>query len=131
MCPLCAICNLDLFLTLQELLFACAKMTTIVAMQSLDQQKISLKIGSIQIDNQYSDSPHPIMLSFDNKYKGRSFFRSKEMQLGLQNGYMNYSSSDTTLDPIFYVAASKWRIRDTSLDSYEYINIWYVSFVVL
>lgn len=109
----------------QELVFASAKEVTVVAMQSLDQQKISFKILSLQIDNQLPDTPYPIMLSFDNEHRGRSmnFLKNKENKLRLQNEHISASSCDNSFEPIFYFDAAKWRNTDTSWVSFEYINL--------
>ncbi|XP_073012455.1 intermembrane lipid transfer protein VPS13 isoform X2 [Typha latifolia] len=108
----------------QELLFVCAKEASIVATQSLDQQKISFQILSLQIDNQFSDTPYPILLSFDNEV-GRSlnFLRSKENKLRLQSDNLNHYASDSTSRPVIHIAATRWRTRDTQLVSYKYIKI--------
>ncbi|XP_008812811.3 uncharacterized protein LOC103723626 isoform X2 [Phoenix dactylifera] len=109
----------------QELVFACVKEITVVLMQSLDQQKISFKILSLQIDNQLPDTPYPIMLSFDNEHRGRSmnFLKNKENRLRFQHENISASSFDSSLEPIFYLAAAKWRNTDTSLVSFQYINL--------
>lgn len=114
--------------SLQELVFACAKEITVVVMQSLDQQKISFKILSLQIDNQLPDTPYPIMLSFDNEHRGRSmnFLKNKENKLRFQNENISTSPCEGSLEPIFYLAAAKWRNTDTSLVSFEYINLGYL-----
>ncbi|XP_019702812.1 uncharacterized protein [Elaeis guineensis] len=109
----------------QELVFACAKEITVVVMQSLDQQKISFKILSLQIDNQLPVTPYPIMLSFDNEHRGRSmsFLKNKDNKLRFQNENISTSSCDSSLEPMFYLAAAKWRNTDASLVSFEYINL--------
>ncbi|VAI88392.1 unnamed protein product [Triticum turgidum subsp. durum] len=105
----------------QELLFASAKDMTFVAMQSLDQQRITVEIPSMQIDNQFSDSPYPVMLSFEGSHKGKSinFLKSKDIKLKS----LNESRSSNTPEPVLRFAAVKWRTRDTSFLSYQRINI--------
>ncbi|KAM3191147.1 hypothetical protein ACQJBY_068843 [Aegilops geniculata] len=105
----------------QELLFASAKDMTFVAMQSLDQQRITVEIPSMQIDNQFSDSPYPVMLSFEGSHKGKSinFLKSKDTKLKS----LNESRSSNTPEPVLRFAAVKWRTRDTSFLSYQRINI--------
>lgn len=102
------------FLFFKELVFTCAKETTVVLMQSLNQQKISFKTLTLQIDNQLSDTPYPIMLSFDKESRGRStnILRSRE---------------NNTVEPIFYFSAAKWRNMDKSLLSFESVEIGYFS----
>lgn len=109
----------------QELIYACAKETTVVVMQSLDQQKISFQISSLQIDNQFSDTPYPIMLSFNNEHRGKStnIVKDKDNKLRIQNESINSSACDSTSERIFYLAAAKWRNTDTSLVSFKYINL--------
>ncbi|OEL27452.1 putative vacuolar protein sorting-associated protein 13A [Dichanthelium oligosanthes] len=104
----------------QELLFASAKEMTIVAMQSLDQQRFTVEIQSMQIDNQFPDSPHPVMLSFEGSQKGKSmnFFKSKDTKLRSAN-----DSLSNTTEPVLRFAAAKWRTRDVSFVSYQCINI--------
>uniref|UniRef100_A0A453S1U3 Vacuolar protein sorting-associated protein 13 VPS13 adaptor binding domain-containing protein n=1 Tax=Aegilops tauschii subsp. strangulata TaxID=200361 RepID=A0A453S1U3_AEGTS len=105
----------------QELLFASAKDMTFVAMQSLDQQRITVEIPSMQIDNQFSDSPYPVMLSFEGSHKGKSinFLKSKDTKLKS----LNESRSSNTPEPVLRFAAVKWRTKDTSFLSYQRINI--------
>ncbi|CAM0910801.1 unnamed protein product [Alopecurus aequalis] len=106
----------------QELLFASAKDMTFVAMQSLDQQRFTIDIQNMQIDNQVSDSPYPVTLSFEGSHKGKSvnFFKGKDTKLkSLNEG----KSSSNTLEPVIRFAAVKWRTRDASFVSYQRINI--------
>lgn len=112
-----------LLLFCQELLFASAKDMTFVAMQSLDQQRITVEIPSMQIDNQFSDSPYPVMLSFEGCHKGKSinFLKSKDTKLKS----LNESRSSNTPEPVLRFAAVKWRTRDASFVSYQRINIRY------
>lgn len=104
----------------QELLFASAKEMTVVAMQSLDQQRFTVQIQSMQIDNQFPDSPHPVMLSFEGSHKGKSmnFFKSKDTKLKSANDILS-----STSEPVLQFAAAKWRTKDVSFVSYQYINI--------
>ncbi|CAO2190040.1 unnamed protein product [Urochloa humidicola] len=104
----------------QELLFASAKEITIVAMQSLDQQRFTVEIQSMQIDNQFPDSPHPVMLSFEGSQKGKSmnFFKTKDTKLRSAS-----DSPSNTTEPVLRFAAAKWRTEDVSFVSYQCINI--------
>ncbi|PNT66537.1 hypothetical protein BRADI_3g13757v3 [Brachypodium distachyon] len=103
----------------QELLFASAKDMTIVAMQSLDQQRVTVEIQSMQIDNQFSASPYPVMLSFEGNHKGKSMNILKSKQRSLNES----KTSSNTEQPVLHFAAVKWRTRDASFVSYQCINI--------
>ncbi|KAI0504558.1 hypothetical protein KFK09_015510 [Dendrobium nobile] len=105
----------------QELIFACARETTVVLMQSSEQQKILSQILSLQIDNQLSDTLYPIIVYFDNDYRGRSLNHSKNKENWLQV-QLDSTSSSVTCEPIFYFSAAKWRKSDVSLVSFEYIT---------
>ncbi|CAL9110355.1 unnamed protein product [Musa acuminata var. zebrina] len=106
--------------TPQELVFACAKDTTVVLMQSMDRQKISFRTLSLQIDNQLPDTPYPIVLSFDQGHRGRSTnMKTGENKLNFQKE----TNFENTIEPVFYLAASKWRNMDKSLVSFEYIDL--------
>lgn len=106
----------------KELIFACAKETTVVLMQSLDQQKISLKTLSLQIDNQLPDTPYPILLSFDKENSGlaTNILRNWENK----NSHKE-STLDSAIEPVFYFAAARWRNMDKSLVSFEHIDFGY------
>jgi hypothetical protein len=108
----------------QELLFASAKEMTIVAMQSLDQQRFTVEVQSMQIDNQFPDSPHPVMLSFEESHRGKSriFFKSKDTKLRSPNDSKNFFSAT---EHVLRFVAAKWRTRDVSFVSYQCINIRY------
>ncbi|XP_050382411.1 uncharacterized protein LOC126799284 isoform X2 [Argentina anserina] len=106
----------------QELLFICAKNITADLVQSLDQQKLSFQISSLQIDNQLRSSPYPVMLSFDREHKNNPAARvirdddMKPSERILQKVSPNY-------EPVFCLAVSKWRKKDVSLVSFEYISL--------
>ncbi|XP_040382901.1 uncharacterized protein LOC102719317 isoform X2 [Oryza brachyantha] len=102
----------------QELLFASAKETTIVAMQSLDQQQIMFEIQSMQIDNQFPDSPYPVMLSFEGSHKGKhmNVFKSRDMMRRTQN-------ENSAPEPILRLSAAKWRSNEAPFVSYQCINM--------
>ena len=116
------ICFTVLIFLWQELLFASAKEMTIVAMQSLDQQRLTVEIQSMQIDNQFPDSPHPVMLSFEGSQKGKSMniFNSKDTKLRSAGDGLS-----STTEPVLGFTAAKWRTRDVSFVSYQCINIRY------
>lgn len=93
----------------QELLFACARNTMIDLVQSVDQQQFSLKIFALQIDNQLPTSPYPVILSFDHEYKQIQTSQTK--------------IKDGSHEPVFSLAAAKWRNKDRALLSFEHINL--------
>ncbi|MCL7048774.1 hypothetical protein MKW94_010087, partial [Papaver nudicaule] len=110
----------------QELLFACAKDTKIDILQSVDQQNFSFQISSLQIDNQLHNTPYPVILSFDRDYGSNStgWIKNKDRSSKIkeENG-AQASTSDISCEPIFYLAAAKWRNKDISLVSFEYISL--------
>ncbi|PKA51468.1 hypothetical protein AXF42_Ash002833 [Apostasia shenzhenica] len=110
--------------TPQELIFASARESTVVFMHSTEQQRISTQILSLQIDNQLSDTPYPIMVSFDNDSRGKSLKLSKrkENRLHFQQDTTSTSNS-VTFEPIFHFAAAKWTKPDVSLVSFQYITL--------
>nr|GEW57065.1 putative vacuolar protein sorting-associated protein 13E [Tanacetum cinerariifolium] len=109
----------------QELLFACARNTVIDLVQSLDQQKFSLKIFALQIDNQLPTTPYPVILSFDHEYKQIPASQSKLNDDGLRvkGERMKQLVSDSSIEPVFSLAAAKWRNTDKALLSFENINL--------
>lgn len=80
--------------------------------QSLDQQKFSLQIMSLQIDNQLPGTPYPVILSFDHNI-GISSRDTRETAIGTQ-------------EPAFSVVVAKWRNKYLSLVSFEYIGLRFV-----
>ncbi|XP_026401188.1 uncharacterized protein LOC113297020 isoform X1 [Papaver somniferum] len=106
----------------QELLFACAKDTKIDILQSVDQQNFSFQMSSLQIDNQLHNTPYPVILSFDRDYGSNSTGWIKNKDIKDENG-AQASTPDSSCEPIFYLAAAKWRNKDISLVSFEYISL--------
>ncbi|XP_058105019.1 intermembrane lipid transfer protein VPS13 isoform X6 [Magnolia sinica] len=92
----------------QELVYICARDTQIDVLQSLDRQKISFQMSLLQIDNQLRNTPYPVILSFDEKLKSES---------------VGHTACKSTCEPIFCLAAAKWRNKESSLVSFEYVNI--------
>lgn len=92
------------------MLFACAKNTNIGLVRSLDQQKFSLQISSLQIDNQLHSTPYPVILSFD-----------RDDSTKIRSESLVHSASDSSREPVFSLAASKWSNKDETLVSFEYI----------
>ncbi|KAL7225811.1 hypothetical protein ACSBR1_021051 [Camellia fascicularis] len=109
----------------QELLFACAKNTRIDVLQSLDQQKFSFQISSLQIDNQLPSTPYPVILSFDREYRTNLVGqrRNRDDNSKTKSESLMQITSDSLCDPVFFLAAAKWRNRDVSLVSFEYISL--------
>jgi hypothetical protein len=109
---------------LQELLFACVKNLTIDLLQSLDQQKLSFQIFSLQIDNQLRTTPYPVILSFDHEYRytSASQIRTKDKSAKTRKERF-LPAFDNSCEPVFYLAVSKWRKKDISLVSFEYISL--------
>ncbi|KAI4303707.1 hypothetical protein MLD38_039306 [Melastoma candidum] len=102
----------------QELLFACAKGITLELLQSMDKQKLSFTVLSMQIDNQLCASPYPVIMSFPNFHEINS---SGCYEGPTADNLQDYSSnvSQTVVD----LTVSKWRKTDPSLVSFECINL--------
>uniref|UniRef100_A0A1D1Z4D3 Putative vacuolar protein sorting-associated protein 13A n=1 Tax=Anthurium amnicola TaxID=1678845 RepID=A0A1D1Z4D3_9ARAE len=111
----------------QELIYAYAKETKVIIMQSSDKQKISLQIHSLQIDNQLPNAPYPILLSFDHVRQGPQGsspnLRNQDNVLGTQKEDATPADCDCIFESNIYFAACKWRKRESSFVSYEYINL--------
>lgn len=109
----------------QELLFACAKNTRIDLLQSLDHQKFSFQISSLQIDNQLHTTPYPVVLSFDHEYRSNPAgqIRTNDNSTMIQSESVMQVASDSSFEPVFCLAAAKWRNKDISLVSFEYISL--------
>ncbi|CAJ2666738.1 unnamed protein product [Trifolium pratense] len=101
----------------QELLFACIKDIQINLLQSLDRQKLSMQISFIQIDNQMRSTPYPVMLSFDSGKSRDDVTRSRIEK----SNQMNFCSSSS--NPVFCLEISKWKKKDISFLSFEYIKL--------
>lgn len=106
--------------TPQELIFACARETTVVLMQNSKQQKILFQILSLQIDSQLPDTPYPIILSSDNENKGRPSNQPKTKE-NLLHVHIDSESAYFSCEPVVYFSAAKWRKPDVSVVSFEYI----------
>ncbi|XP_058197048.1 uncharacterized protein LOC131313017 isoform X3 [Rhododendron vialii] len=109
----------------QELLFACAKNTRINLLQSLDQQKFSFQISSFQIDNQLPSTPYPVILCFDREYRSNPVGQTRTRDDSIKSESENpvQFTSDSLCEPAFWLAVAKWRNRDVSLASFEYISL--------
>ncbi|KAG9141648.1 hypothetical protein Leryth_015341 [Lithospermum erythrorhizon] len=104
----------------EELLFACAEGVAIELMQSLEQQKFSLQISYLQIDNQLLNTPYPVILSFNSENKGQLANQIKMIDDPLR---ISASASGKVREPVFYLAIAKWRNKDTAPVSFEYISL--------
>ncbi|VFQ74897.1 unnamed protein product [Cuscuta campestris] len=94
----------------EELLFACARNITIVFKQSLDQQKVSLQIMSLQIDNQLPTTPYPVILSLDHR-------------TGVTSSRAMRETTPESQEPAFSMEVATWRNKYLSLVSFEYIGL--------
>lgn len=121
--PYIGICLINSFP--QELLFACAQNISLNLLQSLDQQKISFQISSLQIDNQLQTTPYPVILSFNQEYRGSTEGQRVKDDIAK-------SKSDRVLqrsrEPILSLAVATWRKKDISLVSFEYISLRVANF---
>ncbi|KAL1212574.1 hypothetical protein V5N11_021137 [Cardamine amara subsp. amara] len=107
----------------QELVYACASNVVLDINQSVDQQKLSFQISSLQIDNPLHNSSYPVILSFNHNHRGipsdwsitdnKAIFITETVQQVRSN----------TSDAVLYIGLAKWRKKDVSLVSFEYINI--------
>ncbi|OWM73838.1 hypothetical protein CDL15_Pgr018898 [Punica granatum] len=102
----------------QELLFVCIKGMTVDLLQSMDQQKLSFQVSSLQIDNQLHTTQYPVILSFDHDSRSKSY--------GLKDGGQNKCEdlqihSHSSCESVICLAVSKWRKKDVPVISFEYI----------
>lgn len=101
-------------------------------LQSLDWQRLFFEISFLQVDNQLRSTPYPVMLSFDKEYKSSEADKMKyiddvarQVEKISQMDCFNNSS-----DPVFFLAISKWRKKDISFVSFEYIKLRYMLFLI-
>lgn len=110
----------------QELIFACIKDIQINLLQSLDRQRLSMQISFIQIDNQLRSTPYPVMLSFGSGYRScqADYMKSRDdatrSRMERSNPTNICSSSSV---PVFCLEISKWKKKDISFLSFEYIKL--------
>ncbi|KAK4267115.1 hypothetical protein QN277_023943 [Acacia crassicarpa] len=109
----------------QELLFVCMKDLKTYMLQSLDRQSLSFEISFLQVDNQLRSTPYPVMLSFDREYKSYEVDNMKSKDdVARQGEKINQMNSfNSSCDPVFFLAISKWRKKDVSFVSFEYIKL--------
>ncbi|XP_057415336.1 uncharacterized protein LOC130710179 isoform X3 [Lotus japonicus] len=110
----------------QELLFACIKDIEINLLQSLDRQRLSMMISFIQIDNQLHSTPYPVLLSFNNGYRSCQVDNTKSrddvMRTSIEKlNQKSFGSSSS--NPVMCLEISKWRKKDISFISFEYIKM--------
>lgn len=94
----------------EELFFACARDITVDFTQSVDQQRFSLQITSLQIDNQSACTPYPVILSFD-------------VSKGITSGIRAESALEIPREPVLSLMVTKWKSRYLSLVSFEHISL--------
>ncbi|KAF5181027.1 Vacuolar protein sorting-associated protein [Thalictrum thalictroides] len=107
----------------QELLFASANDTRIDLLQSVDQQKISFQISSLQVDNQLHNTPYPVILFVDHDFGGNSAsqMKNKDDNTKMKNESVLHIVSEKSHQPMFFLSAVKWRNKDISLAFFEYV----------
>lgn len=87
----------------------------------MDQQKVSLKVLSLQIDNQVRAATYPVILSFNRGYRSSS----SNYDDGARKNENSQLHSDHPCKSVIHLAVSKWRKKDLSLISFEYITLRY------
>ncbi|KAF6145934.1 hypothetical protein GIB67_007953 [Kingdonia uniflora] len=104
----------------QELLFASAKDIKIDVLQNLEQQKLSFKMSSLQIDNQLRNATYPVILHFDPESGSNSAMqiRNKDGSSRIKN-----KTAENSCEPVFSFSAAKWRNKEISPVSFEYISL--------
>ncbi|XP_050228405.1 uncharacterized protein LOC126677693 isoform X2 [Mercurialis annua] len=113
----------------QELLFVSAKDITLNLLQSLDQQKLSFQMSSLQIDNQLQTTPFPVILSFNPEYRSSvAGQRAKKDLTNLKSELMGQISSESDCEPVVDLAIATWRKKDISFVSFEYIMLSVANF---
>ncbi|KFK27746.1 hypothetical protein AALP_AA8G423700 [Arabis alpina] len=107
----------------QELVYACASNVVLELNQSVDQQKLSFQISSLQIDNPLHNSSYPVILLFNHNDRGIP------PDWGIKDNKARFLSEivqqvrSNTHDAVLYIGLAKWRKKDVSLVSFEYINL--------
>ncbi|XP_021760935.1 LOW QUALITY PROTEIN: uncharacterized protein LOC110725772 [Chenopodium quinoa] len=109
----------------QELLYASAKDIRFDFLQSVERQSFSFQILSLQIDNQLRGTPYPVVLSFDEDFKGSLVSQMRNKDGGAKTkieSMMTYAVGISS-EPKICLAASKWRNKEMMLLSFEYISL--------
>ncbi|KAK9757453.1 hypothetical protein RND81_01G163800 [Saponaria officinalis] len=109
----------------QELLYVSAKDIKVDCLQDMEQQRFSLQVSSLQIDNQLRGTPYPVVLSFEEDYKSNlvSHVRVKDGGTTPKIDSLMPNDSCSSSDPVIYLAASKWRNKNMILVSFEHISL--------
>ncbi|XP_068635600.1 intermembrane lipid transfer protein VPS13 isoform X2 [Aristolochia californica] len=109
----------------QELVFACARDAKIEFQQSVNQQKFSLQVFSLQVDNQLRNAVYPVILSFDQEHRGNFPIQSKSRQETViaKSEDASPTTSEIAQEPVISCTAAKWRNKNSSFVSFEYINL--------
>ncbi|RDY14648.1 putative vacuolar protein sorting-associated protein 13A, partial [Mucuna pruriens] len=107
----------------QELLFACIEDVQMNLLQSLDRQCLSLLISFFQIDNQLRSTPYPVMLSFDGGYRFGQVDHMKSRDDVTRTRVENLNQMSSSSVPVLCLEISKWRKKDISFISFEYIKL--------
>ncbi|TKY59210.1 putative vacuolar protein sorting-associated protein 13A [Spatholobus suberectus] len=107
----------------QELLFACIKDIQMNLLQSLDRQFLSLLISFLQIDNQLRSTPYPVMLSFNSGYRSGQVDHMKSRDDVTRTRLENLNQMSSSSVPVVCLEISKWRKKDISFMSFEYIKL--------
>lgn len=91
-------------------------------LQSMDQQKLSFRLFSLQIDNQLHATQYPVILSFDHVSRSNSY----GLEDGDQDKYEDLQiHSHNSCESVIFLAMSKWRKKDVPFISFEYIMFRY------
>jgi len=90
-------------------------------LQSLDRQCLSLMISFLQIDNQLRFTPYPVLLSFDGGYRSGQVDNLKSRDDVTRTKNLSQMSSSSV--PVLCLEISKWRKKDISFISYEYVKL--------
>ncbi|KAJ8450353.1 hypothetical protein Cgig2_004810 [Carnegiea gigantea] len=103
----------------QELLYGSAKGIKVDLFQSMEQQRFSFQISSLQIDNQLRGTPYPVILSFDEDYKSSlvNHIRNKDGGTITRFESMLPYASGSSCKPVFCLLASKWKNKEMMLNA--------------
>ncbi|XP_019058238.1 PREDICTED: uncharacterized protein LOC104814962 [Tarenaya hassleriana] len=108
----------------QELIYACVSNVVFDLSQSLDQQKLSFQISSLQIDNPLYNSSYPVILSFNHEQRSiPSDWGGIKDTKGRSSGEIVQQTRSKTHDAVLYAGLAKWRKKDASLVSLEHIHL--------
>lgn len=91
-------------------------------LQSIDQQRLSFQVSSLQIDNQLHATQYPVILSFDHDSRSNSFGLEDDDQDKCGDLHIHSQSS---CESVICLTISKWRKKDMPLISFEYIIFRY------